>query len=223
MPERDEALNVYLQRLRREAGLTLAQVCDRTKIQVRYVEALEAGRYGELPSNTHLRAFSLALAQACGGDSTLAAGLVAQVLSAVVVQGLAPEPSFSQAPVLRPAAPEKAVKPAAPRPKGPAPKAKTVAPPLEPQPALAEPAAPSLTPSHPAPDEGRPVQGASQRLRALPWQALAVLVGGAVILSLGLTWMAHAWKARADAAASSSLVAPSTLAAVADLASGRAT
>src|SRR5882757_9661387 len=112
MPERDEALNEYLQRLRLESGLTLTEVCERTKIQIRYVEGLEAGRFGELPSNTHLRAFSLALVHACGGDNAHASALVRQVLNSAVVQGLAPEPSLSSAPFLRPAEPVKAPKPA---------------------------------------------------------------------------------------------------------------
>jgi len=219
MPERDEALNEYLQRLRREAGLTLTEVCERTKIQIRYVEALEAGRYGELPSNTHLRAFSLALVHACGGDSAHAGALVRQVLNAVQVQGLAPEPSLSSAPFLRPAEPAKVAKPAKAAKTAVPSKAKAAAPlpPLE----IKEPE-PERLKDAAAPVEN-PVQDASQRLKALPWQALVVLVGGGALLSLGLVWAVHAWKARVQSAASNSLVAPSTVAAVADLAAGHAT
>src|SRR5690606_25287068 len=90
MPERDEALDLYLQDLRRTAQLSVQQVCERTKIQARFVEALEAGRYGEVPSNTHLRAFSLSIAQVCGGDAERTAALVRRVLAATAPAGSAP-------------------------------------------------------------------------------------------------------------------------------------
>ena len=188
--ERDEALELYLQRLRREAGLSLAQVCERTKIQERYVEALEAGRFGELPSNTHLRAFSLALAQASGGDAEKTALLVRRVLHAVAA------PAGTEAPTL--AAPVPKPAPAiAPRPAAPKPESKISA---RPQPVASVATAVAVPPVVVAREaaeaaEGM-VQGASQRLKALPWQALLVLAGGAALLSGGLLWGVHRWQQR---------------------------
>ncbi|MGH7443218.1 MAG: helix-turn-helix domain-containing protein, partial [bacterium] len=68
--ERGETLNGYLTGLRLGSGLSVEVVCQRTKIQARFVAALEAGRWGEVPSNTHVRAFSVAIAKACGADGT---------------------------------------------------------------------------------------------------------------------------------------------------------
>ena len=82
MTGRDESLNLYLSGLRAQAGLSLEAVCSRTKIQARYVSALEEGRYQAVPSNTHLRAFSVAIAQACGGDKAQVDRLVGRILSA---------------------------------------------------------------------------------------------------------------------------------------------
>ena len=98
MPGRDEALETYLQDLRRSASLSVAQVCERTKIQARYVEALEAGRFGEVPSNTHLRAFSLSIAQACGGDAERCALLVRRVLAASAPTAATPRSFDTPAP-----------------------------------------------------------------------------------------------------------------------------
>jgi hypothetical protein len=175
-PERDEALNAYLQRVRKESGLSLDQVCERTKIQGRYVLALEEGRFGELPSNTHLRAFSLALAQACGGDSELAALLVRRVLTAVAAPGAAPASL---------ATPRVSPKFEAPRPA-----ARPVAPPQAAVAAAAVAVVPVVHRAGEAAAEAAEglLQGASLRLKALPWQALLVLVGGAMLLSWGLVW-----------------------------------
>jgi transcriptional regulator with XRE-family HTH domain len=192
---REEALNTYLQRLRRESGLSLAQVCERTKIQERYVQALEEGRFGELPSNTHLRAFSLALTHAEGGDSEHAALLVRRVLNAVAAPGAATIVSASPE---RTAPTPKAARPlpVTAEPRGLRPVAAAVALPQREAVAEAAQAAEGL------------LQGASQRLRALPWQALLVLVGGAVFLSGGLLWGVHLWQQRAVAAPQAGAEAP---------------
>ena len=80
--DQTQTLADYLGGLRADAGMTVEQVCHATKIQVRYIQALEQGRYGDLPSNTHLRAFALAAAKACGGGEAQAAALVETLLSA---------------------------------------------------------------------------------------------------------------------------------------------
>ncbi|HTB23114.1 MAG TPA: RodZ domain-containing protein [bacterium] len=82
MTDRKDVLNLYLSDLRRSAKLSVEQVCLRTKIQARFVDAIEAGHFGELPSNTHLRAFCLALAKASGGDEAHTAALVRGQLAA---------------------------------------------------------------------------------------------------------------------------------------------
>jgi hypothetical protein len=82
MMDRKDVLNFYLADLRRSAKLSVEQVCLRTKIQARFVDAIESGNFGEVPSNTHLRAFCLALAKASGGDEAHTAALVRAQLAA---------------------------------------------------------------------------------------------------------------------------------------------
>jgi hypothetical protein len=194
-PERDEALDQFLSRLRREAGLSLAEVCDRTKIQPRYVQALEDGHYGELPSNTHLRAFSIALTKACGGSEEHAGLLVRQVLHQVAapVEGagvalLSPPPPASPSAPLPAAAGGSGQAPSAPRTSGPAPvlRERAMAAPM-----AAAVAVPQVDPLEAA--DGL-VQGASQKLKALPWQALLLLSLGAALLSGLLLWGVQRFK-----------------------------
>lgn len=197
MMDRDEALDRYLKRLRQEAALSVPQVCERTKIQGRYVQALEDGRFGELPSNTHLRAFSLAIAQACGGDGERAALLVRRVLSPTgLAEGdSAPAQVSAAATSVTPSPAPKAPTPIAPhrRPASPPPVAAAVAVPRQ-QPveeagvAVAEAA------------EGL-MQSASQRLKALPWQALIGLAAAAIVLSASLLWAVQRWQGRTAQAA----------------------
>ncbi len=191
MNDTDGSLKEHLLRLRREAGLTVEQVCERTKIQSRFVRALEEGRFGELPSNAHLRAFSLALAQVCGGDSEQTALWVRRTLASVA----APGATDGKEPSLTPSQRGAGAGPLQAQAKGP------LGSPLA---AAAIPAAPGIALRRPDPArlaaheaaqaaEGL-LQGASQRLKALPWQALLVLAGGASLLSVGLLWGVHHWR-----------------------------
>ncbi len=59
---------VLLRQIRQKAGLSLEQVCQRTKISERMARALEEERFGDLPSLAHARAFSVAMAESCGAD-----------------------------------------------------------------------------------------------------------------------------------------------------------
>lgn len=209
MMDREEALDQYLAKLRREAGLSIPQVCERTKIQGRYVSALEEGRFGELPSNTHLRAFSLAIAQACGGDEERAALLVRRVLTAT--GALPPEPGIGIVSNAMPEAPLASAQiPAAPTSKpfiAPAPAVRRTEPMARPVAAAAVVAVPQTA------ERAREavadaaeglVQNASQKLKALPWQALLGLALGAALLSGCLLWGVHAWQARSLALSTSS-------------------
>ena len=192
MQEHDQALNSYLLKMRKDSGLSVDKVCELTKIQSRFVLALEEGRYGELPSNTHLRAFSLAMTQAYGGDAEHTALLVRRVLTAVAAPGAVAVPS----------AKELAVRPLPPVPLSQAPSAQAGAN------AKAAPlASVAVAPSSPRVSEVAVeaaeaaegfVAGASQRLKGLPWQALSILVGGAIVLSWAVTVGIDHWQHRAD-------------------------
>lgn len=188
MPLRDGALDTYLSDLRAQAKLSLAQVCERTKIQARFVEALEAGRYGEVPSNTHLRAFSLALAQACRGDAELTTLLVRRVLAASAPAGDAPRSFDTPAPA--PIVVKQAPAPARPvterQPEGPAPRLAAEGPTL----AVAAEEGPA-----------RGLAAASARLRSLPLTALLGLLAVAGALSYGASVGLERWKARSAARA----------------------
>jgi hypothetical protein len=187
MTLRDGALDTYLSDLRRSAGLSVAQVCERTKIQARFVEAMEAGRFGELPSNTHLRAFSLALAQACGGDPELTNLLVRRVLAASAPTGDAPRSFDSPAPApLEAAKPLRPASPVPAAPSGPAPRLAVDGPAL----AVAADEAPA-----------RGLAAASARLRGLPLTALLAILAVAGALSYGASLGLERWKARSAARA----------------------
>jgi hypothetical protein len=58
----------WLGGIRREAGLSLGDLADKTKIAPRHLEALEAGDLAAFPTSVHARAFALAFARACGAD-----------------------------------------------------------------------------------------------------------------------------------------------------------
>lgn len=77
-----DELSQHLRSLRQAAGISQAEVCQATKIQARFVRALEDGQWSELPSNTHLRAFAVAMAKACGADGVATAALVQALLGA---------------------------------------------------------------------------------------------------------------------------------------------
>jgi cytoskeletal protein RodZ len=53
-----EEIGQYLQNARRQAGITLKSVEQETNIRTRFLEAIEAGRFSELPSLTQIRGFT---------------------------------------------------------------------------------------------------------------------------------------------------------------------
>ena len=173
--DQTQTLAAYLSGLRAGAGMTVEQVCLATKIQAKYVQAMEQGRYGDLPSNTHLRAFALATAKACRGDEADAAALVESLLHASAP--LSPSRGFDS-PAARPAAPSPSPDPSA---GGALPRLAVAGPALE------------------APTSG--LAAASARLRGLPLLALLGLLALAGFLSYGAAWGMEQWRLRRDHAA----------------------
>ncbi|HUN23458.1 MAG TPA: DUF4115 domain-containing protein [Anaerolineales bacterium] len=53
-----EEIGQYLQNARHQAGITLKSVEQETNIRTRFLEAIEAGRFSELPSLTQIRGFT---------------------------------------------------------------------------------------------------------------------------------------------------------------------
>jgi hypothetical protein len=186
--DQPQTLAAYLNGLRADAGMSVEQVCHATKIQARYIQALEQGRYGDLPSNTHLRAFALAAAKACGGGEATAAALVEALLHASAP--LTPSRGFDS-PAPRPAAPS-APSPAAPSGTGGAlPRLAAAGPALE---------APASS-----------LAAASARLRGLPLMALLGLLALAGLLSYGAAWGMDQWRLHRDRAVLAAATAASAL------------
>jgi cytoskeletal protein RodZ len=52
-----------LRRAREQRGISLPQLCERTKISRHHVENLESGRYDKLPAAVYLRGILMALAK----------------------------------------------------------------------------------------------------------------------------------------------------------------
>lgn len=69
-----QELGVFLQRARQARGLTLEEMHTRTKISMRFLVAMEAGRFEELPGRTYSRAFLRLYAREVGllGQEVLA-------------------------------------------------------------------------------------------------------------------------------------------------------
>ena len=165
-------LSAHLKALREAAGLSLEDVCQATKIQARFVRALEEGRWSELPSNTHLRAFSVAMAQACGADGKATAAQVQALLGA---SSPAKPPRGFDTPAPRPAA---SMALPAPSPLGGGlPRLAADGPAL--------PAAPASS-----------LAAASARLRSLPLAALLGLLAMAGALSYSAAWGMEQWRSR---------------------------
>jgi cytoskeleton protein RodZ len=64
-----ESLGEVLKKTRERKGLSTRQVAEETRISVRYIEALEAGRYKELPGGMYNRAFLRNYADYLGLDT----------------------------------------------------------------------------------------------------------------------------------------------------------
>ena len=62
----DELLGVYLKKIRESKKSTLDDIAKETKIQKRYLEAIEANMYDDIPGETYLRGFLRNYATAVG-------------------------------------------------------------------------------------------------------------------------------------------------------------
>jgi len=69
-PGRRERLGALLQGAREERGLSLTDVAGITNVRLSYLEALEGGRYAELPEEVYSKNFVRLYAQAVGLDPT---------------------------------------------------------------------------------------------------------------------------------------------------------
>lgn len=87
-----EELASWLLSLRQEAKIELATLAEKTKIQRRHLEALEAGQWESLPSPVHVRAFALAHARACGADE----GEAIERVQAAFASSTAPSKNLSE-------------------------------------------------------------------------------------------------------------------------------
>lgn len=82
----------YLRKRREEKGLTLQDVAERTKIQLRYLEAIEAGDFHSLPGPAYVRGFLRLYAIAVGMDPERVVQAFAQTEAAKAHGNAAGEP-----------------------------------------------------------------------------------------------------------------------------------
>lgn len=73
-PQGRERVGDRLRTAREAAGLTLADIGQRTRIPLRHLEAIENSTYGSLPSITYAMGFVRAYARAVGADEVALAG-----------------------------------------------------------------------------------------------------------------------------------------------------
>ncbi|WP_315763225.1 helix-turn-helix domain-containing protein [Sphingomonas sp. Y38-1Y] len=73
-PQGRERVGDRLRAAREAAGLTLADVGQRTRIPLRHLEAIETSTYGSLPSITYAMGFVRAYARTVGADEVSLAG-----------------------------------------------------------------------------------------------------------------------------------------------------
>jgi hypothetical protein len=66
LPDRSESPGPYLKRSREQAGLSLREIADRTKISPMKLECLEAERFDLLPASVYLRGFVIEYARTVG-------------------------------------------------------------------------------------------------------------------------------------------------------------
>lgn len=106
-----------LLRQRREAlGITLEELQSRTKIRIKYLEAIEAADYDVIPGEVYLRGFIRSMASELGIDQQEAMQLYQQEKEPVkepVVAAPAAPPTAKEAPVAPAVKPEPATKPIA--------------------------------------------------------------------------------------------------------------
>ena len=172
-------LDQWLTQSLAQAKLSLEELCQRTKIQTRFVRSLENGDFASLPSNTHLRAFAMAHARACGVDEARTAELVRLTLEAVAPPQKERTRFAAEAPKPAPAKPATL----STDPKG-------IPPALVPAPAQGWWQGGSAAPAPIYASASSAPATALERLRSIPWPTLAGLALGAGALTLALYWLA---------------------------------
>jgi hypothetical protein len=94
-------LSAWLGELRRQAGFSLQQLSEKTKILPKHLQSLEAGDFEVLPSPVHARAFALAVAKCCGADDEEALAIVTTAFShpnAALSAKVSPSPVVEEIP-----------------------------------------------------------------------------------------------------------------------------
>lgn len=61
-----ESIGTYLRRGREQRGIALEEVADTTRIPVKTLEAMESGRFDDLPGDTFVKGFLRSYARAVG-------------------------------------------------------------------------------------------------------------------------------------------------------------
>ncbi len=66
-----QSLGEYLQALRKRTGFPVSEISKLAQVQPKYLEALEAGRYQDLPAAVYIKGFLKSLAKVYGADPGL--------------------------------------------------------------------------------------------------------------------------------------------------------
>lgn len=88
----------YLRKKREERGVSLEELAERTKIQLRYLEAIEAGHFHLLPGPAYVRGFLRLYASSVGLAPEAVVGMFGETDAAKNLSNPASEKSEEKAP-----------------------------------------------------------------------------------------------------------------------------
>ena len=80
----------YLRKRREEKGITLQEVVEKTRVHLRYLEAMEKGEFHLLPGPAYVRGFLRLYAKAVGLDPEAVVEMFVQTEAAKRLETLAP-------------------------------------------------------------------------------------------------------------------------------------